>query len=282
LNSYRLGIIGCGNMGEAILGGTLNSGFLKSDEIIFYDKDNYRKNYVKKKYEIYPAEGISEVIKKSSYILLAIKPQDIKTVLDEIKNCFNCETNSIISIVAGVPTSYIEKRINPDASVIRVMPNAPALFEKGMSAISKGKFVRKRDLQFSEKLIQSVGGYVVIKEKYQNIATALNGSGPAYFFLFCKYLIESGIQNGLDPEISKKLVTGTMIGAGIAIEKSRISLSGLIKKIASPGGTTERALREFERNGLDKIVYSAVEAALKRAYELQDFLNLRKCNENLY
>ena len=282
MNSYRLGIIGCGNMGEAILGGTLNSGFLKSDEIIFYDKDNYRKNYVKKKYEIYPAEGISEVIKKSSYILLAIKPQDIKTVLDEIKNCFNCETNSIISIVAGVPTSYIEKRINPDASVIRVMPNAPALFEKGMSAISKGKFVRKRDLQFSEKLIQSVGGYVVIKEKYQNIATALNGSGPAYFFLFCKYLIESGIQNGLDPEISKKLVTGTMVGAGITIEKSGIDLSGLIKKVASPGGTTERALKELERNGLDKIVYSAVEVALKRAYELQDFLDLRKCNENLY
>jgi len=260
-------------MGEAILGGTLNSGFLKSDEIIFYDKDNYRKNYVKNKFEICPAEGIAEVIKKSSYILLAVKPQDIKTVLDEIKNYFNYKTNSIISIVTGVPTSYIEKRINSDVSVIRVMPNAPAFFEKGMSAISKGKFVRKRDLQFSEKLIQSVGDYVVIEEKYQNIATALNGSGPAYFFLFCKYLIESGIQNGLDPEISKKLVTVTMIGAGIAIEKSGIGLSGLIKKVASPGGTTERALKEFERNGLDKIVYSAVEVALKRAYELQDFLD---------
>ena len=282
MNSYRLGIIGCGNMGEAILGGTLNSGFLKSDEIIFYDKDNYRKNYIKKKYKIYPAEGIAEIIKKSSYILLAVKPQDIKTVLDEIKSCFDCKTNSIISIVAGVSTDYIEKRINSDASVIRVMPNAPALFEKGMAAISKGRFVRNRDLQFSEKLIKSIGDYVVIEEKYQNIATALNGSGPAYFFLFCKYLIESGIQNGLDPEISKKLVTGTMVGAGIAMEKSRIGLSGLIKNIASPGGTTERALREFERNGLDKIVYSAVEVALKRAYELQDFLDLRKCNENLY
>ena len=114
---------------------------------------------------------------------------------------------------------------------------------------------------------------MVIEEKYQNIATALNGSGPAYFFLFCEYLIESGIKNGLDPEISKKLVTGTMIGAGATIEKSGTDLASLIKKVASPGGTTESALKEFERNKLGEIIYGAIESAKKKACELQNFLD---------
>ena len=273
MSSYKLGIIGCGNMGEAILSGILDSGFLKSDEIIFYDRDDYRKNYIKNNYKVYQAEGISDVVKKCRYILLSVKPLDLKIVLEQMKTCFNYKINSIISIVAGIPTNYIEKKLNSNASVIRVMPNTPALFKKGMAAISKGRFVKDRDLSFAKKLIKSIGDYVIIDEKYQNIATALNGSGPAYFFLFCEYLIKSGIKNGLDPEISKKLVTGTMIGAGIVIEKSGVKLADLIKKVASPGGTTERALKQFERNKLDKIVYDAVESAKKRAYELQSLLD---------
>jgi len=229
LDSYKLGIIGCGNMGEAILKGILDCCFLKSNEIIFYDNDNYRSRYIKNNYKIYSAEGIIEVIKKSRYILLAVKPQNLKIV--------------------------------------------PALFKKGTAAISEGRFAKSRDLLFSKNLIKNIGDYVIIEEKYQNIAAALNGSGPAYFFLFCKYLVEAGIRNGLDPEISKKLVTSTMIGAGITIEKSRIDLDGLIKKVASPGGTTEEALKEFKRRKLDKIIYNAVESAKKRACQLQNFLD---------
>ena len=267
MGSYKLGIIGCGNMGEAILKGILDSGFLKTNEIIFYDNDNYRSRYIKNNYKIYSAEVIIEVIKKSRYILLAVKPQNLKMVLEQMKSCFNWRINSIISIVAGVPTYHIEKKLNSNASVIRVMPNTPALFKKGAAAISKGKFAKSRDLLFSKNLIKNIGDYVIIEEKYQNIAAALNGSGPAYFFLFCKYLVEAGIRNGLDPEISKKLVTSTMI------EKSRIDLDGLIKKVASPGGTTEEALKEFKRRKLDKIIYSAVESAKEKAYELQNFLD---------
>lgn len=271
--SYKLGMIGCGNMGEAILGGILDSGFLNTDEIISYDIDNSRRNYIKTNYNVCLAEGISDVVKKSRYILLSVKPKDIKTVLSEISTCFDNKLNSIISIAAGVSTDYIEKFFDSDASVIRVMPNYPALFRKGMAAISRGRFTKDEDLSFIEKLIKSTGDYVIIDDKYQDIATALSGSGPAYFFLFCKYLIKSGIKNGLDPEISKKLVTGTMNGAATVIDKSGIGLDGLIRKIASPGGTTERALKEFEKNRLDEIVCGAIESAKKRANELQDLLD---------
>jgi pyrroline-5-carboxylate reductase len=273
LCSYKLGIIGCGNMGEAILGGILDSGFLNNDEIVSYDVDDCRREYIETNYRVYQAGGISDVIKKCRYILLSVKPKDIKTVLKEIKTYFDNKINSIISIAAGISTDYIEKTLDSNASVIRVMPNYPALFKKGMSAISRGRFTRDEDLSFTEELIKSTGDYVIIDDKYQDIATALNGSGPAYFFLFCKYLIKSGIKNGLDSEISKKLVIGTMNGAGVVIDKSGMELDDLIKKIASPGGTTERALKEFEKNKLDKIIYEAVESAKKKAYELQNLLD---------
>jgi pyrroline-5-carboxylate reductase len=110
---------------------------------------------------------------------------------------------------------------------------------------------------------------VIIEEKHQNIATALSGSGPAYFFLFCKYLIEAGVKNGLSMEMAKKLVAGTIIGSGITIKKSEVGLDSLIKMVASPGGTTEEALKEFDKNNLKKIVYHAVESARKRAEEIQ-------------
>jgi len=273
LDKYNLGIIGCGNMGEAILKGVLDGCFLESCQILFYDKDNTREKYIKRKYKVNAANEIIELVKKTRYILVAVKPQDIKTVLDEIKISFNYKLNTIISIVAGIPTFYIEKTLGSNASVIRIMPNAPALFGKGMAAVSKGKFVKKRDLLFAERLIKSVGDYVLIEENYQNIATALNGSGPAYFFLFCKYLIECGIRNGLDLETSKKLVINTMIGAGVTIKESGSDLDSLIKKVASPGGTTEAALKEFGRGKLGKIIIKAVESAKKRAYELQEFLD---------
>ncbi len=260
-------------MGEALLRGILDSGFLKPTDIIFYDSDDDRSGYIKNNYKIYSAKGIVEVVRNSRYILLAIKPQNIKDVLEQIKDNFNCKNNLIISIVAGIPTGYIEKVLNSNVPVIRMMPNTPALFKKGMTAISKGRFAGDRDLLFPKNLIENVGNYVIIDEKYQNIATALNGSGPAYFFLFCKYLIEAGIKNGLDPEVSKKLVVGTIIGSGITIEKSRFNVDKLIKMVASRGGTTERALKEFYRGDLEKMVYSAVKSAKNKADELKDFID---------
>ncbi len=270
---YKLGIIGCGHMGEAILKGVLDNSFLSPSQIIFYEKDVSRGEYIASGYKIGTVKDIGELVKSSGYILLAVKPQDLKAVLKELRNSFDCGVNSIISIVAGIPTGYIEKSLDLNASVIRIMPNAPALFGKGVAAVSSGRFAKKDDLLFSENLIKSVGEYVSIDEELQNIATALSGSGPAYFFLFCKYLIKAGIDNGLDAGVAKKLVVGTMIGAGITVEKSGASLDELIKRVASPGGTTEKALEEFARSKMGEIVERAVGNAKKRAFELQKFLD---------
>ncbi len=260
-------------MGEALLKGILNSEFLRRREIMFYDSDSNRTKYIEKNYKIYSARRVIEVSGSSRYILLAVKPQNINHVLEEMKGNFDCRNSSIISIAAGVPTGHIEKKMNSDVSVIRIMPNTPALFKMGMAAISKGRFASDSDLAFSKSLIMSVGSCVIIEEKYQNLATALNGSGPAYFFLFCKYLIEAGIKNGLSKKTAEELVIGTMIGSGITIEKSEIGIDDLIKMVSSPGGTTEKALEEFKRGNFKRVVYNAVESAKKRAGELQGLID---------
>ena len=269
---YKLGIIGFGNMGKGLLKGILDSMFLEESQIAVYDVSIDTREYIKNNYGLFLAEGNADVVKSSEYILVAVKPQNLNVVLDEIKVSFSSINNVIISIVAGVPTSYIEGKLNKEASVIRIMPNSPALFKKGISVVSKGRNVSEDNLKFTLDLIKSVGDYVVIDENYQNAATALSGSGPAYFFLFCKYLIESGIKNGLDSDTAKKLVVSTMIGSGEMLRRLEIDIDKLIKMVASPGGTTEKALEEFSQGKVGEIILRAVDCAVSRAYQLQDFL----------
>jgi pyrroline-5-carboxylate reductase len=270
LASFKLGIVGCGKMGEAILKGVLNSNFLDSKSILAYEIKEERREYIKNSYNISFANNVDELIKNSRYILISVKPQNISELLDEVKLSFNIRNNVVISIAAGVPTSFIEKKIGGKISVIRVMPNAPALINKCMSAISRGKFVDDKDLDFAINLIENLGDYVIIDEKYQNIATAISGSGPAYFFLIGKYLIESGVKRGLNGAVSEKLVVNTIIGAGEMMKQYNIGADGLIKMVASPGGTTERALNKFTEMNLKTVIDSAVESAEDRANELQN------------
>jgi pyrroline-5-carboxylate reductase len=272
LIEYKIGIIGCGNMGEAFLKGLLDSNLLPANQVTGYDIRKDRSKYIKDNYKIVISRSIKEIAEKSKYILLSVKPQNINPVLDELKVSLNSKDNVIISIAAGVPTFYIEERLKLSAQVIRIMPNTPALIKKGMFVVSRGKFVCNEDFSFVIDLIKNLGDYVIIDEKNQNIATAISGSGPAYFFLFCKYLIEAGIRNGLGPDVSKKLVINTIIGSGELLKYYNAGIEELIKMVASPGGTTEKALEIFNENKIDKIILKAVSSAVKRAYELQEML----------
>ncbi len=190
----------------------------------------------------------------------------------ELKKCFKQDTNSVISIAAGISTDFIEKSLGGQSSVIRIMPNAPALFNSGMATISSGRYSRESNRKFTEELINQTGKYIVIDEDLQNTATAINGSGPAYFFLFCKYIIEAAVKNGLSEGTARRLVTETMIGSGIMMNGSDLEMDELISKVASPGGTTEKALQVFANRCLGDIVIEAVEDAAKRAKELEENL----------
>jgi pyrroline-5-carboxylate reductase len=256
-------------MGEAILKGTINSGYIESNNIAFYELDKKRIKYIKETYAIESVKDLGEGICDSEYILLAVKPQNVKKVLIEIKKYFNKELNSLISVAAGVSTGYIEETLDCECSVMRVMPNAPALFNKGMATISSGRYSSEKDEQFTADLMSQVGEYIIIGEELQNTSTAISGSGPAYFFLFCKYMIEAAVKNGISEDDARKLVSETMIGSGIMMSRSGLGIDELISRVASPGGTTEKALKVFSDKSLGNIISLAVRDAVKRSVELE-------------
>jgi pyrroline-5-carboxylate reductase len=141
-----------------------------------------------------------------------------------------------------------------------------------MATISSGQYSSEKDQQFTAGLMGKVGECIMIDEELQNISTAINGSGPAYFFLFCKYMIEAAVKNGMQEDDARKLVTGTMIGSGIMARRSSLEMDKLISRVASPGGTTEKALQVFSDESMGDIISRAIGSAVKRSVELEDEL----------
>ncbi len=256
-------------MGEAILKGVLDSSFLDASRVTFYEKSNSRRDYIKDNYGILPSEDICSAVRRSKYILFAIKPQNIKKAVSEISGCFSKDFNIIISIAAGISTAFYEKEFGKGTSVIRIMPNAPAMYKRGMSTVSRGRFSSKEHEDFALKLMRMLGECIVIEENLQDISTAINGSGPAYFFVFCSSLIEAAVKNGISRKLAGKLVAETMIGSGFMLKEEGFEIDRLIKKIASPGGTTESALKIFMDEGIRNIIENAVESALERSREIE-------------
>ena len=153
------------------------------------------------------------------------------------------------------------------------MPNTPALVKMGISAISRGNFVSQDDFDFATGVIKSLGDYVVVGEELQNMVTAISGSGPAYFFLFCKYMIESALDRGIDKKTAEKLVIKTMSGAAAMLENISPDADYLIKMVSSPGGTTEKAIKRFDEMDMRGIILSAMDSAKRRAEEIQEELD---------
>jgi pyrroline-5-carboxylate reductase len=271
---FTLAIIGLGNMGGALLSGIVNSDLIKKEKIAIFDAVPQKVKSYENDFEVKALDDLKELISSSKYILLAVKPQNIHELMPFLKEYCNTENNVIISIAAGIPTTYFEKNIG-NISVLRIMPNTPALVGKGVSAVSKGKFVKKDHVDFAELLMNSMGFVVLLDEKFQNLATALSGSGPAYFFLFCKFLISFAVKNGLDAKTAKKMVINTMLGAGEVLSKTDKTIDELIKSVSSPEGTTERALNKFASNNLEEIFTEALGAALKRSVEMESAILLK-------
>ncbi|MHB1253363.1 MAG: pyrroline-5-carboxylate reductase [Candidatus Humimicrobiaceae bacterium] len=271
---FTLAIIGLGNMGGALLSGIVNSDLIKKEKIAIFDMVPQKVKRYENDFKVKAFNDLKGLISSSKYILLAVKPQNIHEIMPLLKEYCNTENNVIISIAAGIPTAYFESNIG-NIAVLRIMPNTPALYGKGVSAVSKGKFVRKVHIDFTESLMNSVGFVVLLDEKFQNLATALSGSGPAYFFLFCRFLISFAIKNGLDAKTAKRMVINTMLGAGEVLNKTDKTIDELIKSVASPGGTTERALNKFNTNNLEEIFIEALDAALKRSREMESAISIK-------
>ncbi len=260
-----IGFIGVGIMGSSLIKSLLISS-VNSDQICISDKSKEKSDEVAGTYKV-KVKTAAEIGQDCDVIFLAVKPQDLDTVLTELSQSLNKDT-FLISIAAGKTTKFIESKLVEKNPVVRVMPNTPAQIGKGVSAISSGSTATREHLLLAKELLSASGLVVEVPEENQDAVTALSGSGPAYFFNFIEAMIKSGINLGLSEEVATQLAIGTISGSAAMLKESGVDAATLRKNVTSPNGTTAAALKVFSDNNLEKIVADAMAAAKKRAQEL--------------
>ena len=263
----KIGIIGCGNMGEAILAG-LSKELVKSTSIMVSEEDAARRDYIQGKHKIIVEIDNNAVVKYSDVIILAVKPKDFDNILKTEVCCGLSENKLLISIAAGITTKYIEDAVGKNIPVIRAMPNMGALVGEAITSLSRGSAANIKHMETAGEIFSLIGDIVEVDEKFVDAVTAVSGSGPAYFFYMIESLIESAESLGLGKNIAAKLVQKTALGSARLLEVLRADPADLRKRVASKGGTTEAALNIFEKKKFKNIVKDAVKAAHKRAKEL--------------
>jgi pyrroline-5-carboxylate reductase len=268
----KLGFIGGGNMAEALAHGLIAHKLFKPGDIIVSDVAPERRRKLARTLKVATAGENAEVIRNSNAIVLAVKPQTIDAVMTEIAAELDNpprKSKLFISIAAGVTIARLTSGLGKRARVIRVMPNAPAMVGHGMAAMVRARGASTADEALALRIFRAVGDAVSLKdEKLLDVVTALSGSGPAYVYLFAKAMADAAVSEGIPRELALRMTLKTIRGAEHLMRESKRDAADLIRAVASPGGTTEAALRRFAEHGFSDIVAASLHAASDRSREL--------------
>jgi len=267
LSGKKIGFLGAGNMAEALIRGLLKSSLVDVNSLRVSDVSEGRLRCFKESYSLKTFQLNGPLVADSDILILAIKPQNMRDVLREIKGLVRMD-QTIISIAAGIPTPFIIEELERGARVVRVMPNTPALVLEGASAISLSPYATAEDLDVTKSIFSSVGKVVVVEEKLMDAVTGLSGSGPAYVFLAMEAMREAGIHLKIPPEVAHLLVVQTFLGAARMVMETQEDPRALRQRVSSPGGTTLAGLKVLEEQDFSGILKKAVEAAARRSMEL--------------
>jgi pyrroline-5-carboxylate reductase len=260
-----LAIIGGGKIGEALLSGLIRrSG---REGLVICERSPERAAQLQERHGV-PAVDLAEGAARARTLLIAVKPQDIGTLLAGLAGHVDPGRHLVVSVAAGVPTATIEAALPAGTPVVRVMPNTPALVDEGMSVLAAGAHAGESHLDEAEALLASVGRVRRVPEGQLDAVTALSGSGPAYFFYLVEAMIDAGILLGLPRALAADLIVQTALGAAVMLRDSGEHPVQLRGAVTSPGGTTIAAIRELERHGVRAALIAAIEAAHDRSVEL--------------
>jgi pyrroline-5-carboxylate reductase len=258
-------IFGAGVMGETLLSGLVRSGRDVTDLSITEKRTDHAAE-LNAKYGVSVLDNATAA-KTADVLVLVVKPQDMDGLLAEIRDHV-VPGNLVVSLAAGITTEFLESRLPEGSSVVRVMPNTPALVDQGMAAISPGRHCTPEHLEEAEALLRSCGRVVQVPEKYQDAVTAISGSGPAYIFYVVEAMIEAGVVLGLPRNTSTELVVQTLFGAATMLKETGEHPTVLRERVSSPGGTTVAALRQLDDHKVRAAFITAMEAAAQRSHEL--------------
>ena len=265
---FKLGVIGCGYMGSAIIKGVVLSDFLNPKKIIVADLNEGNLDKINE-LGVYTCNSNKFVAENSEFLLIAVKPQNFSSLINSLGGV---KPEKVISIMAGVKKDAIKDAFGLyTIKVARSMPNLPCAIGSGAIGIDMSDFNDDMDdTEFISNIFNNLGVVLSVDEGKMDAVTGISGSGPAYAFMFMDSLIDAGVQQGLTKDEAKVLAVQTVLGAAEMVQRDEESLSDLIMKVCSKGGTTIEAIKVLEEKHFRAIVSGAVSACVKRAKELSE------------
>ncbi|MCX8118030.1 MAG: pyrroline-5-carboxylate reductase [Desulfobacterota bacterium] len=278
LRNKQIGFVGAGNMGEALIHGLLHGHLCRPEQILCSDAKPERLKWIRERYAVKGTSHNVEVVKHSDILILAVKPQIMKPVVEEVAKHLDL-TKLIISIAAGVPLDAIESCARKELKLIRVMPNICVSVREGISAIAGGRHASKEDLMVAKTIFDSVGKSIFIEESLLDAVTGLSGSGPAYIFLIIDALADAGVKVGLSRNDALVLASQTVLGAAKMLIETGEHPGKLKDMVTSPGGTAIAGLHTLEQGGVRTTLINAVEVATQRARVLGEMMKNNLTNE---
>jgi len=268
----KLCFLGCGNMGEALVSGLVQSGSAQPPNIICTDVREGRLEELRARYGVRTTPSNVEAVAQSEVVIYAVKPQLMAEVLKETADQLDM-SKLIISIAAGHPLRAIESLLHKELRLIRVMPNIAASVKESATALSAGKHAKKEDVELAMAIFNSVGKAVFLRENYlMDAITGLSGSGPAYIFIIVDALADAGVKMGLSRKDSQFLAAQTVMGAAKMLMETGEHPGQLKDRVTSPGGTAIAGIHTLEKGGLRTTLINAVEAATLRSKELGEMM----------
>lgn len=264
---FKLGIIGAGKIGEAILAGAFSRKLFAAEDVILSVRTEAHRQDLEKRYAVKATLDNREVAKDSKIILMAVKPKSIVDVLNSIADVLEPDT-LIISTAAGVPLDVIESRVPNYVAVIRTMPNLAVSVGEGMTVLSPGKNVSDSQLEIAKGLFGSVGRVITLEEQHMDAVTGLSGSGPAYIYIVIEALADGGVKLGLPRDVATQLAAQTVLGAAKTVLETGEHPAKLKDQVTTPAGVTIDGILELEEGGLRVTLIKAVVKAAERSRQL--------------
>lgn len=273
IQDIRIRFVGAGNMAASIIGGLINKGMTAS-QITASDPGRNQRAYIEREFQILTYDDNNAHFGIPDIVVIAVKPQIMKTVLKDVAVSIQQTNPLVISVAAGITTSQIKSWLESELAVIRTMPNTPALIGQGAIGMFASPQVSAEQKQLTEQIMDALGTSIWVgKESQIDAVTALSGSGPAYFFMFMEYLQQAAVKLGLSETDAALLTKKTAVGAALLAQRSPETLLQLKNRVTSPNGTTDAALKSFTESDIESVIEKALIAANQRSVTLSKEFN---------
>ncbi|GAA0502269.1 pyrroline-5-carboxylate reductase ProI [Salinibacillus aidingensis] len=264
----KIAFVGAGAMAESILSGILNKQVIRPEQVYVTNKeDQERLKHMKSTYGVKTLSEKREVVADADMVILAMKPKDVTDAIESIRE-FVSEDQMVVSVLAGISTSYIESELGKEVSVIRAMPNTSASIGFSATAIAAGTYANAAQMDMVQELFQTIGTTTVVDEDDLHVVTGLSGSGPAYIYYLVEAMEAAAKESGLKEDISKELIVQTLVGAAEMLKNTESSPEELRQNITSPGGTTQAGLETLKKYKYQEALMECVKNAKERSIEL--------------